>query len=54
VETEEAAVATIEAEAVVKAAAVVETVAMMAEMVEVDITDRKGSGSIAEGTLVCK
>jgi hypothetical protein len=34
--------------------AVVETVAMMAEIAEADVTDRKGGGSIAEGTLVCK
>jgi hypothetical protein len=51
----------IEAAAAVKVMATVKTVAMMAETVEVDVTDRKGSGSgrdggsgIAEGMLVCK
>jgi hypothetical protein len=53
-------VATIEA-AVVKTAATVKTVAMMAETAEADVTDGKGggsgrdsSGSIAEGMLVHK
>jgi hypothetical protein len=52
---EEAVTATIEA------AVVVEMVAMVAEMAEVDVTNRKGSGSgrdgssgIAQGTLVHK
>jgi hypothetical protein len=44
-ETEEAALATIEAAAAVKAAATVKIVAMMAETAEVDVTDGKGGGS---------
>jgi hypothetical protein len=53
-EMEEAVAATIEAAVVLKVAAMVKTAAMMAETVEADITDRKDSSSIAEGTLVHK